>query len=115
MLLGLLDGHAAAVNGGCMKLVNRKTRKAIKKSVRKAMKKHGPALTAGLASSLASTLATLANTKAPGKRGKSNLTHAFERLEESLTDGRSTKPRHRDAEKKRKRAATGPAEESRPR
>jgi hypothetical protein len=92
-----------------MKLVNRKTRKAIKKSVRKAMKKHGPALMAGVASGLASTLATLAKTDAPGKRGKSNLAQVFERLEESLV-ARPKKPRHRDPEKKRKRRANDQVE-----
>jgi hypothetical protein len=83
-----------------MKLVNRKTRKAIKKSVRKAMKKHGATLMAGLASGLASTLATLAKTEAPGKHGKSNLAHAAERLEEAFTERRPRKSRNRDTKKK---------------
>jgi hypothetical protein len=85
-----------------MKLVNRKTRKAIKKSVRKAMKKHGPALVAGLASSLASTLATLAKTEAPGKRGKSNLAEVVDRVEDTLTGDGAGKSRDDRRQKKTK-------------
>ena len=55
-----------------MKLVKRKTRKAIEKSVRKALKKHGPALVAGLVSGLASAVAALAKTDARDARGTSN-------------------------------------------
>lgn len=51
-----------------MKLVNRKTRKAIRKSLKKVVKKHGPEIVAGLAGVIASTLATLASTDAPGTR-----------------------------------------------
>jgi hypothetical protein len=97
-----------------MKLVNRKTRKAIEKSVRKAMKKHGPALMAGLASGLASTLATLAKTEAPGKRGKSNLARVLERFEDSFTKKRPEKAISRDPEKKRKRRKAEQIDQSRP-
>jgi hypothetical protein len=90
-----------------MKLVNRKTRKAIEKSVRKAMKKHGPALMATLASSLASSIATLASTTAPGKRDKSNLADIIERAEDSAA-GKSRKSKPRKGEKKRR---TPPADE----
>jgi len=85
-----------------MKLVNRKTRKAIEKSVRKAMKKHGPALMASLASGLASSIATLATTKEPGKRGKSNLAGIVERAEESMTGTTRKKSKARKVEKKRR-------------
>lgn len=95
-----------------MKLVNRKTKKAIEKSVRKAMKKHGPALIAGLASGLASTIATLARTEAPHGHGKSNLASMAEQAKESLTDGK--KPRGHGREKKRLRRMTEHAERARP-
>ena len=83
-----------------MKLVNRKTKKAIEKSVRKAMMKHGPALVAGLASALASTIATLAKTEAPDARGKSNLADVVDQAKDSLTGKKSGK---RHSEKKRLR------------
>jgi hypothetical protein len=84
-----------------MKLINRKTRKAIDKSVRKALKRHGPALITGLASGLASSLATLAKTEAPNKGGKSNLAMMAERLEEALTpDGQGYKKKGHHAKKK---------------
>jgi hypothetical protein len=91
-----------------MKLVNRKTRKAIEKSVRKAMKKHGPALMATLASSLASSIATLASTTAPGKRDKSNLADIIERAEDSAAGKSRKKSKPRKGEKKRR---TPPADE----
>ena len=56
-----------------MKLMSRKTKKAIEKTVRKALKKAGPALAAAIVSSLGSSLATLASTESPDKPGKSNL------------------------------------------
>ena len=83
-----------------MKLVNRKTRKAIEKSVRRAMKRHGPALMATLVSGLASSLATLAATDAPDRRGKSNLADKLEQATDSLTGARK-KAKARNAEKKR--------------
>jgi hypothetical protein len=70
-----------------MKLVNKKTRKAINKAVRKAMKKNGPALMAGLAGAFASSLATLAKTEAPGKRGKSNLADLVDRVQDTVAGG----------------------------
>ena len=84
-----------------MKLVNRKTQKAIEKSVRKAMRRHGPAMIAGLASGLASTIATLAGTEAPHGHGKSNLAEMVGKAKDSLTDGK--KSRHHGPEKKRMR------------
>ena len=79
-----------------MKLLKRKTQKAIEKSVRKAMKKHGPALLAGLASAVASSVATLAKTEAVGKLGKSNLADLVERTEQSLKgkDKKKARTRH---------------------
>jgi len=95
-----------------MKLVNRKTRKAIEKSVRKAMKHHGPALIAGLVSGLASTIATLAKTEAPHGHGKSNLTDVVEQAKESLTGGK--KSRTHGGEKKRLRRMAERAERTQP-
>ena len=83
-----------------MKLVGRKTRKAIRKSVKKVVKKHGPEIAAGLVSGVASTLATLASTEAPranSKRKKSNLSELSERVSDMLTDGNGKKPKDRRA------------------
>jgi hypothetical protein len=69
-----------------MKLVKRKTRKALRKSVNKVIKKHGGKIAAGLAGGIASTLATLASTDAPGTMGtKSNLGRLSEKVADSLT------------------------------
>ena len=95
-----------------MKLVNRKTRKAIEKSVRKAMKRHGPAMIAGLASGLAATIATLGKTEAPHGHGKSNLADMVEQAKDSLTDGK--KSRHHGREKKRLRRMAEHAERAQP-
>ena len=68
-----------------MKLMNRKTRKAIRKSLRKVIRKHGPELVAGLAAAVASAVATLASTDAPGTRGeKSNLGKLSEKMAGAL-------------------------------
>ena len=85
-----------------MKLVDRKTQKAIEKSVRKAMRKHGQTIVAGLASALVSSIATLASTQAPGKHGKSNLADLAERAEESLSPAGRKKSGSRKQEKKRR-------------
>lgn len=84
-----------------MKLMKKKTRKMIDKAVRKAMKKNGPALLAGLAGAFASSLATLANTEAPGKRGKSNLANVVDRVQDSLTTPQEKKSRSRIEKKSR--------------
>jgi hypothetical protein len=84
-----------------MKLMKKKTRKMIDKAVRKAMKKNGPALLAGLAGAFASSLATLANTEAPGKRGKSNLANVVDRVQDSLTTPLEKKSRSRTEKKSR--------------
>lgn len=70
-----------------MKIVNRKTRKAIRKSVGKVIKKHGPEMAAGLAGGIASTLATLAGTEAPGTKGrKSNLAALSKKVSKKVSD-----------------------------
>jgi NH3-dependent NAD+ synthetase len=98
-----------------MKIVNRKTRKAIRKSVKKAVRKHGPKLVAGLAGGIASTLATLASTDAAGtKRRKSNLTKVSEDLSEMLSapgkkSRKGSSGLENSGKKKRKRDTT-PAE-----
>jgi hypothetical protein len=69
-----------------MKLVNKKTRKAINKAVKKAVKRHGQTLAAGLLGGLASTIATLAKTDAPNSGGKSNLGLLAENIKEALTE-----------------------------
>jgi hypothetical protein len=78
-----------------MKLVSRKTRKAIRKSVSKVIRKQGPVIAAGLVGSIASTLATLAKTEAPESRGKSNLAKLSEDVSDKLTG--STDERIRDS------------------
>ena len=92
-----------------MKLVNRKTKKAIEKSVRKAFKKHGPALIAGLVSSLAATVATLAKTEAPDGHGKSNLGDMAEQVTASLTGGKRS---HRHGREKKRHRMVEPASAS---
>ena len=68
-----------------MKLVDRKTRKAVRKTVKKAVKKHGAKIAAGLAGGIASTLATLASTEAAGTNGKqTNLEKASEKVKHML-------------------------------
>jgi NH3-dependent NAD+ synthetase len=76
-----------------MKLVNRKTRKAIRKSVKKVVKKHGAKVVAGLAGGIASTLATLASTEAPNAKGKSNLRKAARQVSDALSPTRRKKSR----------------------
>jgi hypothetical protein len=85
-----------------MKLVNRKTRKAIEKTVRKALKRQGPALVAAVASGLASSLATLAKTEAPGKDGKSNLANIAERVAEAMKPNGHEKKHHGSKKKHRR-------------
>jgi hypothetical protein len=97
--------------GGSMKLVNKKTRKAIEKTVRKAMKKHGPALMASLAAGLASSIATLAKTEAPGRRGMSNLGDLLDQARSAVSEGGRHAGRSDDSQKKRK---ADPAEERQP-
>lgn len=78
-----------------MKLVKKKTKKAIEKSVRKALKRHGPALVAAVTGSLASAIATLAKTESPDKPGKSNLTDIMDKAKHAVADTDSTKQRSR--------------------
>jgi hypothetical protein len=89
-----------------VKLIDKKTRKAINKTVRKAMKKHGAALMAGLASGVASSLATLAKAEAPGTGGRSHLAAIVGRVEEALTD--------QGQKRKKNRAAASRGEERQP-
>jgi hypothetical protein len=68
-----------------MKLLKRKTRKALRKSINKIAKKHGSKIAMGLVGSLASTLAALASTDAANGRGKrSNLDELSRRLSEAI-------------------------------
>jgi hypothetical protein len=83
-----------------MKLIKRKTRKAIQKAVRKAMKKHGKAIMAGLVTSIASSLATLAKAEAPGSGGKSHLAKAIDHAQHALSDAGGGPRKPRLAEKK---------------
>ena len=83
-----------------MKLVRRKTQKAIQKSLKKAIKKHGPKIAAGLAGGIASALATLANTESPDRGRKSNLAVLSEKLSETVTGKRSDDSRSRAATRK---------------
>src|SRR4051812_34846439 len=81
--------------GFFMKLVKKKTRKAISKRIGKVIHKHAPVIAAGLAGSIASTLATLAGTDAPGSKGKkSNLTKLSEEGYDKLTGSTDERIRH---------------------
>jgi len=62
-----------------MKILTRKTRKAIRKSVGKVVKKHGPEILAGLAGGISSTLATLASTDGD-TNGQSRLTNLSKKV-----------------------------------
>jgi hypothetical protein len=76
-----------------MKIVNRKTRKAIRKSVKKVVKKHGAKVAAGLVGGIASTLATLASTEAPGKGKQTNLAKVSKKVGDMITSGGSSRKR----------------------
>ena len=96
-----------------MKLIKKKTRKALEKTLRKAIKKHAPAIAAGLASGLASSLATLAGTEASDGKGQSNLSKIAEKVQEALgqqPDAESRKHKHHKhhAEKKTRRPSDSP-------
>ncbi len=101
-----------------MKLVNRKTKKAIQKSVRKVIKKHGPEVAAGLVGSVASTLATLASTEAPRSRGKqSNLAELSTKLSATVAGDKGKKShkggRDKVSKKRRQRDETADLEAER--
>jgi hypothetical protein len=86
--------------GDAMKLMKRKTRKAIQKSVRKVIKRHGSEAAAGLAGGVASALATLASTDAPGTKGKkSNLGKLSQQVSQALAGDDRKKSRKRAAKK----------------
>jgi hypothetical protein len=95
-----------------MKILKKKTRKAIEKSLRKVIKQHAPAIAAGLATGLASSLATLAGTEAPDGGGKSNLGKIVENVQAALTQqDQASSDKHHDEKKTRHRAgATRPME-----
>lgn len=95
-----------------MKLVSKKTKKAIAKSVRKALKKHGPALAAAIVGSLASTVATLASTEAPRTRGKWNLKDVMDRATKAVAETASGEPERRPSRRGDRPDADGDAEES---
>jgi hypothetical protein len=80
-----------------MKLISRKTRKAIEKSVRKALKKAGPALVAAIVSSVGSAVATLATTESPEKPGESNLKAMTDRAKKTVVEPGGKKARKRQA------------------
>jgi hypothetical protein len=69
-----------------VKLMNRRTRKAIRKSLRKVMRKHGPEIITGLAAAAASAIATLASTDAAETEGrKSNLGRLSDKVAGALS------------------------------
>jgi hypothetical protein len=84
-----------------MKLVGRKTKKAIEKSVRKAMKQHGPKIVAALAASLVSSIAALATTDSADKPGKSNLADIVDRAGDAVSGKSLKQGRGRKAKRKR--------------
>jgi hypothetical protein len=102
--------------GIAMKLVDRKTKKAIRKSLAKVIKKQGPKIVASLASALASSLATLASTDAPGTHGKkSNLAKLLPKAADMLTGGDGEKShRNGGSEKKDLKKQRGKKRAARP-
>ena len=81
-----------------MKLINRKTRKAIRKNMKKAINKHGPAIAAGLIGGIASSLATLASTDEPvSSDGKSRLNQFAEKVQSAFGYEDKRKSRHAGA------------------
>ena len=96
-----------------MKLVGRKTRKAIEKSVKKALKRHGPAIVAALAGGLASAIATSASTETPGKRGKSNLADVVDRATAAITGTKDKKSSRRPARRESRQAPSHDMEDTR--
>ncbi len=92
-----------------MKLMNRKTRKAIRKTVNKVIRKQGSKIAAGLAGGLASTLATLASTESPhGKGKKSNLAELSERISDAVAGKGRKKLRKQKASKGKARRTSKP-------
>jgi len=92
-----------------VKLVSRKTRKAIRKTVRKAISKHGPEIAAGLVGGVASAIAALASTDAPGTSGrKSNLGKMSEDVSANVFGG-SSRGRDEDHEEARQGERAGPS------
>jgi hypothetical protein len=82
-----------------MKILDRKTQKAIRKVFTKVIRKHAPEIAAGLAGSLSATLATLAGTDTPGGTKKSNLAALSETLSDMVTGG-GKKSRKKDSGRK---------------
>ena len=97
-----------------MKLVSRKTRKAINKSLRKAIRKNAPMLVAALASGVASALATLGRTESPDTPGKSNLSDMVDRARETLVADGPRAPRGRDPRRAGSRDTADDQEGARP-
>jgi hypothetical protein len=96
-----------------MRLIDRKTQKAIEKTLRKAIRQHGPAIAAGLASGLASIVATLASTDAPRRRGKSNLGVLLERIQAAVADqSENVSGKQRAGKKARRRRGILPPREA---
>jgi hypothetical protein len=86
-----------ATSGGIVKIIKKKTRRALEKSLRKAIRKHAPAIAAGLATAVASSLATLASTEPSDGRGQSNLGKMVEKVQAALghQDTGSSKPKEK--------------------
>ena len=74
-----------------MKLINRKTRKAIRKNLKKAINKHGAAIAAGLVGGIASTLATLAGTDELDNDAKSRVRKLAKKVRRAVGDNDSRK------------------------
>ena len=86
-----------------MKIMKKKTRRAINKTMRKMINRHGREIAAGLVGSIASALATLAATEAPNADGRSNLTKMSKKISKTVTDkGRSLSARAGMAKNDRK-------------
>jgi hypothetical protein len=110
LCVGISTAVFNANTGGIVKILNKKTRKALEKSLRKAIRRHAPAIAAGLATGLASSLATLASTEASEGRGRSNLSKIAEKVQAAFNVQGETdtgKPRE---QKKTRRPGTAPQE-----
>lgn len=101
-----------------MKLVGRKTRRAIEKSVAKVIKKHGPMIATGIAASLASSLATLLSSDSSGsgtKGRKGKVSTLASLLPKQVTDmfpggDSKKKSRTKQATSRRKPKRSGKSE-----
>jgi hypothetical protein len=73
-----------------VKLITRKTQKAIRKNLKRAIKQHGPAIAAGLVGGIASTLATLSSNDEFVGDAKARLNKLSDKVQ-AITNGRDSR------------------------